>query len=114
MTICSSVFNLPPLEALAMNYITQVAIAKNDYEKAALLALYCILLPSCDSHPMISTVSGFFWPHEPHAGCFRPYRQLKSKPRFSMRLAIRARPMGTHMVWKRHLCEEFHFGNFQA
>ena len=50
-----------------MNYITQVAIAKNDYEKAALLALYCILLPSCDSHPMISTVSGFFWPHEPHA-----------------------------------------------
>jgi len=29
-----------------------------------------------------------------HFGCFRPYRQLKSKPRSSMRLAIRARPMG--------------------
>ena len=49
MTTCGSVFNLPPLEALAMNYITQVAIAKNDYEKATLLALYCLPLAACDS-----------------------------------------------------------------
>ena len=67
MTTCGSLFNLPPLEALAMNYITQVAIAKNDYEKAALLALYCLPLPACDSCPMISTVSSFFWPHKPYA-----------------------------------------------